>query len=72
MQILKPALSALRSRDPKRMRQFDDLLPIEDQLSEMMVFDGLAREDRLALLRSVVSREKPVDPSPTILAKGHP
>ncbi|HGM5549885.1 ATP-binding protein [Pseudomonas koreensis] len=72
MQILKPALSALRSRDPKRMRQFDDLLPIEDQLSEMMVFDGLAREDRLALLRSVVSREKPADPSPSILAKDHP
>jgi hypothetical protein len=72
MQILKPALSALRSRDPKRMRQFDDLLPIEDQLSEMMVFDGLAREDRLALLRSVVSREKPADQSPTILAKDHP
>jgi len=64
MQILKPALSALRSRDPKRMRQFDDLLPIEEQLNEMMVFDGLARADRLSLLRSVVSREKPADASP--------
>ncbi|WP_236233365.1 ATP-binding protein [Pseudomonas tohonis] len=53
MQILKPALSALRSRDPKRMRHFDDLLPIEDQLSDMMAFDGLPRSDRLALLRSV-------------------
>lgn len=56
MQILKPALSALRSRDPKRMRQFDDLLPIEDQLSDMMTFDGLARPERLALLSSVRSR----------------
>ncbi|WP_415760991.1 ATP-binding protein [Pseudomonas sp. CP4] len=65
MQILKPALSALRSRDPKRMRQFDDLLPIEEQLNEMMVFDGLARADRLSLLRSLVSPEKPADASPT-------
>ena len=64
MQILKPALSALRSRDPKRMRQFDDLLPIEEQLNEMMVFDGLERADRLSLLRSVVSREKPANTSP--------
>lgn len=59
MQILKPALSALRSRDPARMRQFDDLLPIEEQLIDMMSFDGLSRADRLALLRGVTSPTKP-------------
>ncbi len=53
MQILRPALSALRSRDPNRMRKFDDLLPIEEQLMEMMAFNGLGRADRLALLRGV-------------------
>ncbi|CDM42955.1 ATP-binding protein [Ectopseudomonas oleovorans] len=53
MQILRPALSALRSRDPSRMRKFDDLLPIEEQLMEMMAFNGLGRADRLALLRGV-------------------
>lgn len=53
MQILRPALSALRSRDPNRMRKFDDLLPIEEQLMEMMAFNGLERADRLALLRGV-------------------
>lgn len=62
MQILKPALSALRSRDPARMRQFDDLLPIEEQLIDMMSFDGLPRADRLALLRGVKSHTKPADP----------
>lgn len=68
MQILKPALSALRSRDPKRMRQFDDLLPIDEQLNDMMAFDGLVRADRLALLRSVVSREYPTAPTPAVSA----
>ncbi|ERK99231.1 hypothetical protein O999_01195 [Pseudomonas putida LF54] len=56
MQILKPALSALRSRDPGRMRKFDDLLPLEEQLVEMMSFDGAYRSDRLALLRAVTPR----------------
>lgn len=50
------------------MRQFDDLLPIEEQLNEMMVSDGLERANRLSLLRSVVSREKPAGTSP---AKEH-
>jgi ABC-type dipeptide/oligopeptide/nickel transport system ATPase component len=59
MQILKPALSALCSRDPGRMRKFDDLLPIEEQLIEMMAFDGLPRADRLALLRGVTPRARP-------------
>lgn len=68
MQILKPALSALRSRDPGRMRQFDDLLPIEDQLIDMMAFDGLPRAERLALLRGVAPHAKPQAPALTAVA----
>ncbi|MFJ4049790.1 ATP-binding protein [Pseudomonas hunanensis] len=56
MQILKPALSALRSRNPARMRQFDDLLPLEEQLNDMMAFTGEARIGGLALLRAVNAR----------------
>jgi len=65
MQILKPALSALRSRDPARMRQFDDLLPIEEQLIAMMAFDGLPRSERIALLRGVTPHGKPETQAPT-------
>ncbi|MEE4148150.1 ATP-binding protein [Pseudomonas viridiflava] len=68
MQILKPALAALRSRDPARMRQFDDLLPIEEQLMDMMAFDGLPRSDRLALLRGVMAQAKPASTSPVAVA----
>lgn len=68
MQILKPALSALRSRDPRRMRQFDDLLPIEEQLIGMMAFDGLPRSERLALLRGVTPHAKPHAPPPSVVA----
>ncbi|MBD1553156.1 ATP-binding protein [Pseudomonas typographi] len=62
MQILQPALLALRSRDPARMRRFDDLLPVEEQLIDMMVLDGLPRADRLALLRGVGPHLKPSAP----------
>ncbi|KPW89661.1 MULTISPECIES: ATP-binding protein [Pseudomonas syringae group] len=75
MQILKPALAALRSRDPARMRQFDDLLPIEEQLMDMMAFDGLPRSDRLALLRGVMAQAKPAFTPPEAVAsepKAHP
>jgi len=53
MQILKPALSALRSRDPKQMSQFEDLLPIDEQLAGMMAFDLSSQPDRLALILNV-------------------
>ncbi|WP_085706603.1 ATP-binding protein [Pseudomonas sp. B35(2017)] len=72
MQILKPALSALRSRDPKRMRQFDDLLPIEEQLNDMMAFEGSGRVERLALLRSVGPREHPTNPTPAAVSTSKP
>ncbi|OPK06020.1 ATP-binding protein [Pseudomonas sp. VI4.1] len=69
MQILKPALSALRSRDPKRMSQFEDLLPIDEQLADMMAFDFVPRPDRLALLRSVKKQRPSIPPSTPDAAK---
>lgn len=53
MQILKPALSALRSRDPRKLSRFEDLLPIDDQLQGMMTLEAIEVMDRLALLRSI-------------------
>ncbi|WP_330215329.1 ATP-binding protein [Pseudomonas sp. AM8] len=53
MQILKPALSALRSRDPRQLGRFEDLLPIDDQLQGMMTLNANEVLDRLALLRSI-------------------
>ncbi|MHA6578653.1 ATP-binding protein [Pseudomonas yamanorum] len=53
MQILKPALSALRSRDPRQLSRFEDLLPIDDQLQGMMTLNANEVIDRLALLRSI-------------------
>jgi len=53
MQILKPALSALRSRDPRQLSRFEDLLPIDDQLQSMMTLNANEVMDRLALLRSI-------------------
>jgi hypothetical protein len=53
MQILKPALSALRSRDPRQLSRFEDLLPIDDQLQGMMILNANEVIDRLALLRSI-------------------
>lgn len=53
MQILKPALSALRSRDPRQLSRFEDLLPIDDQLEGMMTLNANEVIDRLALLRSI-------------------
>lgn len=53
MQILKPALSALRSRDSRQLSRFEDLLPIDDQLEGMMTLNANEVIDRLALLRSI-------------------
>jgi hypothetical protein len=76
MQILKPALSALRSRDPKWMRQFEDLLPLDDQLTDMLAFDSSSRLDRLTLLRSVSSRNSsaisPASTSEALASVGRP
>ena len=52
MQLLQPALSALRSGDPKRMRKFDDLLPSETHLQAMMELAG-EEQMRLSVLRAL-------------------
>lgn len=59
MHILKPALAALRSRDPRQLNRFEDLLPIDDQLQVMMTLDVNDAQDRLALLRSITPMPRP-------------
>ena len=44
MQLLQPALAALRSGDPKVMRRFDDLLPPEEHLNAIMLMSGTTAE----------------------------
>ncbi|MGQ7244858.1 ATP-binding protein [Salinicola sp. V024] len=80
MQILKPALSALRSGDPKAMARFEDLMPLDIQLSEMMAPGPALGSARLELLRSfskkalapvAVSEPKPAIPL-AMAVKGKP
>ncbi|MBB3005010.1 hypothetical protein FHX57_007397 [Paraburkholderia tropica] len=55
MQLLKPALDALRSGDTKRMARFEDLLPPDSQIAAMMgVIDRDARApSQLSTLRDM-------------------
>jgi hypothetical protein len=66
MQILKPALSALRSRDPRQLSRFEDLLPIDDQLQVMMTLNANEVIDRLALLRSITPVLRMAAPSENV------
>jgi hypothetical protein len=50
MKLLQPALDALRSKDPKRMRRFEDLLPTDLQIEEMMKLDASTVNDRIGIL----------------------
>lgn len=50
MKLLQPAIAALRSRDPEQMRRFEDLLPTDIQLEEMMRLDVSTGTDRIAIL----------------------
>lgn len=50
MKLLQPALAALRSKDPKKMRRFEDLLPTDIQLDEMMKLDASTVNDRIGIL----------------------
>jgi energy-coupling factor transporter ATP-binding protein EcfA2 len=61
MQLLKPALGALRSGDVHRMAQFEDLLPPDSQIAAMMGnVDGDADvSSRLAMLQDM--RRSPVE-----------
>lgn len=67
MKLLKPALAVLRSRDPKKMRKFEDLMPTDDQLDDMMIDAGvLSSESRLSILRQAkAARGTPTAIAPT-------
>ena len=51
MKLLQPAIAALRSNDPRQMSKFEDLLPVDEQLVEMMRGDLHVVSDRISLLR---------------------
>jgi AAA domain len=55
MQLLKPALGALRSGDVQRMAQFEDLLPPDSQIAAMMgsVGGDVHVSSRLAMLQAM-------------------
>lgn len=65
MQILKPALSALRSRDPRQLGRFEDLLPIDSQLEGMMLPSSDDVSKRYSLLSGI-------SPMPTVKPLGKP
>lgn len=50
MKLLEPALAALRSKDPKRMGRFEDLLPTDIQIEQMMKPDASTVNDRIGIL----------------------
>lgn len=65
MKILAPALSALRSGDPRQQGLFEDLLPMSDQIDAMMLWKASSTQDRLALLQTIRGhQEMPVDEAP--------
>lgn len=54
MKLLKPAIAALRSRDPKKMRKFEDLMPADAQIAAMMNDDGRQNYgERVEVLRNL-------------------
>lgn len=59
MKLLKPALAVLRSGDPRKMRKFEDLIPTDDQLDDMMIDAGvLSAENRLSVIRAATKKAK--------------
>ncbi|WP_203563843.1 ATP-binding protein [Deefgea sp. CFH1-16] len=56
MALLKPAISALRSGNPRQMKKFEDLLPTDEQLKAMM--EPTDEEITLARL-AVLSKVQP-------------
>lgn len=51
MKLLQPAIAALRSGDHAQMAKFEDLLPTDVQLEEMMKADVFVVSDRISMLR---------------------
>lgn len=62
MKILAPALSALRSGDPRVQRRFEDLLPVKDQIDAIMLSNASTTVDRYALLQSLRVIDVPTPP----------
>lgn len=61
MKLLRPLLAVLRSRDPKKMRKFEDLMPTDDQLNAMMEDAGVnSTENRLSVIRQAKANGTPV------------
>lgn len=75
MKLLKPAIAALRSRDPKAMRKFEDLLPTDAQIDSMMKESSQADvSQRLSILRAMrqpdgASKDTaiPIAPTPAVM-----
>jgi len=51
MKLLQPAITALRSGELVQMAKFEDLLPTDVQLEEMMKMDVVVISDRVSVLR---------------------
>jgi hypothetical protein len=51
MKLLLPAIAALRSGKPEQMAKFEDLLPTDVQLEEMMRDEIVVVSDRVSVLR---------------------
>lgn len=52
MKLLLPAIEALRSKDPAKMSQFEDLLPLDDQLEKIMQDDLYVVPTAISILRA--------------------
>lgn len=66
MRLLKPALEVLKSRDPEKMSKFDDLLPPDEILNEMLSEkEPTLSLDMLARLRRSKPDTRPAQPSPS-------
>ncbi|SFM87243.1 ATP-binding protein [Rugamonas rubra] len=56
MKLLQPAIAALRSKDPKQMAMFEDLLPVDAQMAEMMLDQLHVIPSNLSVLRAKQAR----------------
>lgn len=69
MKLLKPAIAALRSGDPRQMERFEDLLPTDDQLKVMMTQDG---EGTLAARLDILMRTQPSSAAAEVAPRSAP
>lgn len=74
MKLLKPALAVLRSKDPLKMRKFEDLMPTDEQIEDMMRDVGvISTESRISLLRKAkLSKDLDVDTCASVNSENEP